>query len=131
VDVADRTLLIVDDSPISRKILRSCLPKDRAFVVLEANDGGPGLEAHKAHMPDVTFLDLTMPGMDGLTCLTHIRAHCPEALVIIVTADVQIRSLTRALELGALEVLKKPPSKESVGNALARAESRLGPRHGE
>jgi len=128
--VADRTVLIVDDSPISRTILKSCLPKDRPFAVMEAGDGGPGLELYRARRPDITFLDLTMPGMDGLTCLAEIRASCPDAVVIIVTADVQIRSITRALELGAVEVLKKPPSKESVGAALARAESRLGTPHG-
>jgi two-component system chemotaxis response regulator CheY len=130
VDVASRTVLIVDDSSVSRKILRSCLPKDRTFALLEAADGEAGLSAHRAHRPEITFLDLTMPGMDGFTCLAEIRSSSPDAVVVVVTADVQTQSLERALQLGAMEILKKPPSKETVGAVLARAEARLGLAHG-
>jgi two-component system chemotaxis response regulator CheY len=121
----DRTVLIVDDSDIARKILRSCLPKDRGLTVIEANDGAAGLAAHRTHRPDITFLDLTMPGMNGLTCLGEIRSCAPDAVVIVVTADVQTRSLQAALDLGALEVLNKPPSKKAIDEILQRAEARL------
>ncbi len=132
--MTNRTILIVDDSAIARRMLRSCLPRDRSFALFEADDGDTGVAAFCAHRPDITFLDLTMPRVNGLTCLADIRSSSPEALVIVVTADARIRSLHRALDLGAMEVLRKPPTRESVRAVLARAESKLdsrqGPTHG-
>jgi two-component system chemotaxis response regulator CheY len=121
----NRTILIVDDSAIARRMLKSCLPRDRSFTVFEADDGDTGLAAFRDRRPDITFLDLTMPRVNGLDCLADIRSSCPDALVIVATADVQLKSLRRALDLGAMEVLRKPPTRESVRAVLERAESKL------
>ena len=119
-------ILIVDDSPISRKMLKSCIPKDRGYVFLEAGDGLAGLEMYKENKPDITFMDLTMPVMDGATALDEIMKFNKNALVIVLTADVQIKSLARVMDLGAFLVVKKPPSKESIQDALSKAQERLG-----
>ncbi len=116
----ERDVLIVDDSPVSRRILRSCLPKERAFAVREAGDGNAALQQFALQRPDVTFLDLTMPQMAGLDCLAALKAMAKEAVVVVVTADVQPRSIARALELGAAEVLRKPPTREAVAAVLER-----------
>jgi two-component system chemotaxis response regulator CheY len=121
-----RSVLIVDDSPVSRKILRSCLPKEGEFAVTEAGDGNAALQQFREHRPDVTFLDLTMPRMDGLDCLQALKSMEREAVVIVVTADIQASSLSRAMELGAAEVLRKPPSRTAVAEALARVDARRG-----
>jgi two-component system, chemotaxis family, chemotaxis protein CheY len=118
-------ILIVDDSPISRKMLKSCIPKDQEYVFHEAGDGLTGLELYKKIQPDVTFMDLTMPVMDGATALGEIKKYDKHALVIVLTADVQVKSLAKVTELGAFLVVKKPPSKESIQDALAKAEERL------
>lgn len=120
-----RKILIVDDSPISRKMLKSCFPKEQSFEFHEAGDGLAGFERYKEIRPDITFMDLTMPVMDGATSIDEIRKFDPQALVIVSTADVQIKSLTRVMELGAFMVLRKPPSKESVLDALTQSEARL------
>jgi two-component system, chemotaxis family, chemotaxis protein CheY len=120
--MAVENVLIVDDSPVSRKILKSCLPRDRKFAVAEAGDGRAGLQEFRDRRPDLTFLDLTMPRMGGLDCLAEMKSLAPSALVVVVTADVQPRSTSRALELGAAEVLKKPPTREAVAGVLARLE---------
>ncbi len=117
------SVLIIDDSPISRKILRSCLPRDRAFTIAEAADGAAGLQAFQAKPPDVTFLDLTMPRMAGLECLERMRALAPRAIIVVITADVQARSISRALELGAEEVLHKPPTPDAVAGVLRRLDA--------
>lgn len=117
------SVLIVDDSPVSRKILRSCLPRDRDFAIAEAADGDTGLQAFQARRPDVTFLDLTMPRMAGLECLARMKALAPRAAIVVVTADLQTRSISRALELGAVEVLHKPPTPEGVAAVLRRVDS--------
>ncbi len=119
-------ILIVDDSPISRKMLKSCIPKDREYVFHEAGDGLAGLELYKKKQPDVTFMDLTMPVMDGATALGEIIKYDKHALVIVLTADVQVKSITRVVELGAFLVVKKPPTKESIQEALLKAEEKIG-----
>lgn len=118
-------ILIVDDSPISRKMLKSCIPKDGGYVFHEAGDGQAGLEMYMKKQPDVTFLDLTMPVMDGVKALEEIKKYDKHAMVIVVTADVQVQSIARVMELGAFLVVKKPPTKENIQEALAKAEEKL------
>lgn len=120
-----RKVLIVDDSPISRKMLKSCFPKEDSYEFYEAGDGLIGFEMYKEIRPDITFMDLTMPVMDGATSLAEIRKFDPQALVIVSTADVQIKSITQVMEFGAFMVLKKPPSKELILDALAQSEEKL------
>ncbi len=117
-----RKILIVDDSPISRKMLKSCLPKDREFEIVEAGDGMAGLEMFKQHEPDLTFMDLTMPVMDGVQSLAEIMKYKSDAVVVVCTADVQIKSISRVLEIGASHVVKKPPTRESISKTLVMME---------
>ena len=121
-----KKILLVDDSPISRRMLKSCIPKDREYEFFEAGDGLAGLEAYKQISPDVTFMDLTMPVMDGTQATEEIIKFDKNALIIVCTADIQIKSVTNVLELGAFIVVKKPPSKDTIEEALAKAEEHLG-----
>jgi len=125
-----KKILLVDDSPISRKIVKSCIPKDRGYEIFEAGDGLAGLEAYKQHAPDVTFMDLTMPVMDGTRSTEEIIKYNKDAIVIVCTADIQIKSLTNVLGVGAFMIVKKPPSKETVEDALAKAEAQIGQFYG-
>lgn len=118
-------ILIVDDSPISRKMLKSCIPKDREYVFHEAGDGLAGVEMYKKVQPDITFMDLTMPVMDGATALSEILKYDKYAMVIVLTADVQAKSLAKVLDLGAFLVVKKPPTKENIQDALSKAEEKI------
>jgi two-component system chemotaxis response regulator CheY len=121
-----KKILLIDDSPISRRMLKSCIPKDRDYELFEAGDGLAGFEAYKEIRPDVTFMDLTMPVMDGFEATGKIMEYNPDAIVIACTADVQIKSLTTVLGIGAFMVVKKPASKESVEDALSKAEAQIG-----
>ncbi len=116
-----RTVLIVDDSAVSRTIVRSCLPRGAELEVLEAGGGHDGLKLHQQHDPDVTFLDLTMGDMSGMECLKEIKARSPGSVVVVVTADVQARSIQSAMDLGALDVVRKPPTRQVIEAAYARA----------
>ena len=113
-------ILLVDDSPISRKMLKSCFPKDTTFEFHEAGDGLDGCEKFREIEPDVTFLDLTMPVMDGVQALEHMKKHRRDAVIIVATADIQAGSIEKVMGLGAFMVLKKPPTKESVRGALLK-----------
>lgn len=120
-----KKILIVDDSPVSIKIMKSCIPKDRSYELFDAANGQIGLELFKQIRPDLTFMDLTMPVMNGFEALQEIIKNDSQAIVIIATADVQVKALARAQELGAFSVIKKPPTKESVAAAISEAENML------
>lgn len=118
-----KKVLIVDDSPVSRMIVKKCLPKDRDFEIFEAGDGREGLEKFKAVAPDVTFMDLTMPVMDGFQALEEIRTADPAAVVIVLTADIQQKTVDRVMAAGAVTVIPKPPSAEIIEESLAKVDS--------
>lgn len=118
-------ILIVDDSPVARKILKSCIPADQGYVLYEADDGTVGLERFSEVRPTVTFLDITMARMDGMQCLEQIKKLDGEAVVIMCTADIQPKSAQRAEALGAFTMIKKPPSKDAVREVLLQVEKHL------
>jgi len=123
-----KKILIVDDSPVSVKIMKSCIPKDKGYEFSEANNGEMGVEKYKEFRPDVTFMDLTMPVMNGFDAMQAIIKYDENALVVIVTADIQIKAMARAHELGAFAVVKKPPAKETIAAVLEQANKKLAER---
>ncbi|MEK7359819.1 MAG: response regulator, partial [Planctomycetota bacterium] len=78
-------------------------------------------EQFKTVAPDVVFLDLTMPVMTGFQALDEIMKIDKSAAVIVVTADIQKKTMDRVLEAGALLVISKPPSQEEIRSALEKA----------
>jgi two-component system chemotaxis response regulator CheY len=120
-----KKILIVDDSSISIKIIKSCIPNDKGYELFDAADGQIGVEKYKELKPDLTFMDLTMPVMNGFQALEEIMKLDQRAIVIILTADVQIKAVAKAHDLGAFSVVKKPPSKESILAAIKEADDAL------
>jgi two-component system chemotaxis response regulator CheY len=120
-----KKILIVDDSPIARKMLKSCLPKDQGFEFHEACDGREGVEKYKSFCPDLTFMDLTMPVMTGYEAIVEIIKHDRNALIVVVTADVQLKAIKTVLDSGAYMVLRKPLKKEDLLVALSKSQDTL------
>ncbi len=120
-----KTLLIVDDSPIARKITKRILPKEDEFEIFEATNGLEGLDKFKEISPDITFMDLTMPVMDGLEALEEIIKIDRNAIVIVSTADVQPKSIEKVMSLGAFDVIRKPPKQENVKKVLLKAYEKI------
>ncbi|MBE9520114.1 MAG: response regulator [Proteobacteria bacterium] len=118
-------ILIVDDSPVSRKIMKSCMPADKEYDLSEAGDGQSGIDKYVELQPDVTFMDLTMPVMDGMQALQEIIKIDPKAVVIVCTADVQMKTIFKVMNLGALMVVRKPINKQAIDDALLKAEDKL------
>ncbi len=113
-------IMIIDDSLVARMSLKSCIPKDSGHEIKEGSDGSAAIALYQTFKPDLTFMDLTMPGMDGMAALAEIRRLDPTAKVIILTADIQTRTIERVMELGAFGLLKKPPVKEAVRAELEK-----------
>jgi len=116
-------VLIADDEPVARQILRELLGECAGIAVAgEAVDGPGAVEQIAALDPDVVLLDLQMPGLDGFAVARRLRGR-PRPLVIYVTAF-EAHAL-EAFETGALDYLLKPVRKERLEAALAKARVQL------
>ncbi len=113
------TVVIVDDSGMSRKILRDILEADGYAVLAEATDGLEGVLAYKTNYPDIITLDITMPNMDGTEALKEIKAYDPNAKVIMITAAGQQNKVIEALKLGAERFITKPFNKDEILKNIA------------
>ncbi|SBT05315.1 Response regulator [Candidatus Accumulibacter aalborgensis] len=102
------SVLVVDDSPMARKMLIRALPSDWEVTVTQASNGLEALSCYRQGGVDVMFLDLTMPGMDGYQVLETLRHEDLNCLVIVVSADIQDAAQARVRELGAIDFIKKP-----------------------
>jgi DNA-binding NarL/FixJ family response regulator len=104
-------VMIVDDHEVVRNGIAAILaPHSDVLVVAEASNGPEAIERFRAHRPDVTLLDLTMPGMDGVHVLRTIRAEFPESRFIILTVHTGDDDIRRALEAGAQAYVLKTAS---------------------
>lgn len=118
--------LIVDDEPLARDGIRMHLAREPDVeIVGEAADGVQAVEAIQALRPDLVFLDVQMPEVDGLEVVERIGAARMPA-VIFATAYHQ--HAVRAFELHAVDYLLKPVTEERVRNAMTRARLRVATR---
>ena len=112
------SILVVDDSPIARKMLIRSLPPDWDVEITQASNGFEALAAYRAGKVDVMFLDLTMPDMDGYQVLETLRKEDLNCLVIVVSADVQALAQERVKQLGAISFVRKPITTDGLGEVL-------------
>lgn len=118
--MADRHILVVDDDPDIRGLLRELLDR-RGFVVTEAKDGQEALRAFFDHRPDLVVLDVAMPVLDGWKTLERIR-ELSDVPVVMLTAKVTELEKTRGLRAGADDYVTKPFGRQEL---LARVEALL------
>lgn len=102
--------LVVDDSKISRKWLIEMIPPKimENAIIIEGCNGEEAVNLYKEHAPDIVFLDITMPILDGIEALKQIKVLNAEALVVMVSADRQKSTHQNVLSLGASAILSKP-----------------------
>ncbi|MFL6299439.1 MAG: LytR/AlgR family response regulator transcription factor [Terriglobales bacterium] len=117
-------VVIADDEPIARERIRKLLAEEPdCHVVAECGDGHQAIEAIRQHSPDVVFLDVEMPKVDGFSAMEAVQSNS-SAAVVFVTADEQ--HAVRAFDEGAADFLLKPFSGERFHKALDRARASLG-----
>jgi DNA-binding NarL/FixJ family response regulator len=107
-------ILIVDDHPLTRDALSSLLDAGGFDVVGEAADGAAALELARSLQPDLVLLDLSMPGLDGLSALPRLRAAAPGCEVVVLTASGTEDNLLAAIRGGAAGYLLKSEPPERI-----------------
>ncbi|HEX2977049.1 MAG TPA: response regulator [Bacteroidales bacterium] len=106
-------ILIIDDSSLSRRLLRRIL-EDASHEVVEASDGFSALEIFALEKPELVMLDLTMPGISGFEVLKQLKSSAPAIKVIVASADVQLLTREQAINEGADAFINKPFVQEEI-----------------
>ena len=113
-------ILIIDDEEPIRFSLRGIL-EDEGYEVLEAATAEEGLEVADAERPDLVFLDIWLPGMDGLTAQARLKGNHPDLPVVMISGHGTIETAVSAIQQGAYDFIEKPLSLEKVVIVAARA----------
>ena len=115
--------LIVDDEPLARRNLRVLLEKDSQIeIVDECRNGHEAVEAINKHSPDLIFLDIQMPEIDGFDVLARVGPEQIQAIIFVTAFD---HYALKAFEVHALDYLLKPFDDERFALALERAKSQI------
>jgi DNA-binding NarL/FixJ family response regulator len=113
------TVLTVDDHPLLRSGIAAVIQGEQDMLVVgEATNGQEAIEAFRVHRPDVTLMDLQMPGINGIDAIVAIRREFPDARFVVLTTyhgDVQA---LRALKAGAMAYLLKNMLREELINTI-------------
>jgi two-component system, LytTR family, response regulator len=118
--------LIVDDEPLARRNLRVLLEKDPQIDVLdECRNGREAIKAINNLGPDLIFLDIQMPEMDGFDVLAHVGPDQIQAIIFVTAFD---QYALKAFDVHALDYLLKPFDDERFARALERAKSQIAAR---
>lgn len=115
--------LIIDDEPLARRNLRLLLEKDPQIEILEeCRNGREAVKAINALSPDLIFLDIQMPEMDGFDVLARVGPERIQAIIFVTAFD---QYALKAFDVHALDYLLKPYDDERFAHALNRAKSQI------
>ncbi len=105
-----RTILIVDDDPLIRKLIATTLEDISGFRLTEAADGAEAVGTAVAERPEIVFLDIDMPVLNGIEACRRIRSDptTAQATIVMLTASSDDRIESRSREAGADLFLTKP-----------------------
>ena len=112
-------LLIVDDSNIVRRRIERSQQFDELEVVGTAANGIEALELARRTDPDLVTMDLTMPQMDGIECITQLVRLKPAIRILVISALADKATAVEAMERGANGFLNKPFSDLQLNDAIA------------
>jgi len=107
-------ILLVDDHPLTRSALAGLLTQQGFDVIGEASDGQEAIAAAAQLLPDLILLDLSMPGLDGLSALPQLREAAPGCEVVVLTASGTEENLLGAIRGGAAGYLLKSEPPERI-----------------
>jgi two-component system chemotaxis response regulator CheY len=112
-------LMIVDDSNIMRRRIERSNQFDELELVGTASNGLEALEMFKKTDPDVVTMDLTMPQMDGIECISKLVVLKPAVRILVISALADKATAVEAMEKGANGFLNKPFTDRQLNEAIA------------
>jgi two-component system, NtrC family, nitrogen regulation response regulator NtrX len=118
--MAGEHILIVDDERAIQAALKGVL-EDEGYRVSAVGSATEALARLADETPDLIFLDIWMPGMDGLETLAEIKHRRPESAVVMISGHGTIETAVKATKLGAYDFIEKPLSLEKTLLAAVRA----------
>lgn len=109
-------ILVADDEKLVRDGLRHLLETSGrpVAVVAEAETGAQAIEQAREHAPDIIFMDVRMPELDGLQAVEEITRLIPQSKIVMLTAYAEFEYARQAIRLGALEYLLKPTRTDDI-----------------
>ena len=120
-------IVLADDHPVVRAGIRAELERMPGVEVLgEASDGRSALELIKAQRPNIVFMDISMPGLNGLETTVRIAKEFPDVKVIILSRHENEEYYWQALRAGACGYLLKKAAITELGSALQRVAGGVG-----
>jgi len=114
-------VLIVDDSMMMRKVIRRMVENFGPVQCIEAGNGIEAVDSFNKEQPDIIFMDIVMPEMDGLQALAAIRAISPEAFIVMCSSINTEFSKLEASQSGANGYIIKPAGQEDIQAAMQEA----------
>ncbi len=115
-----KTVLIVDDATIIRLMLRKMFSRNGITIAGEAEDGEEAVRLFEAMGPDFVTMDITMPGMDGISATRKIMQFNPKARIIMVSALGQESKVREAISAGAKDFIVKPLKEDRLMSSVRR-----------
>lgn len=120
----EKKVLVIDDEQPTLNMFRLLLAA-YGYETLTAANGAEGVEAFERERPGIVLTDIKMPVMDGIEVLRRIKDIDPHAEVIVITGHGDMDLAIRALNLDATDFINKPVQRQSLSEALSRAEERI------
>lgn len=114
-------VLIVEDDPVTLQVLEHLIAQTRGVEVLSARNATDAATLYRRNAPDLVFLDIGLPEIDGLTLLAKLREADPDAYVFILTANAYRSNLEQATRLGAKGFLAKPFTPAKISAVVTQA----------
>jgi len=111
-------IVVADDDSTTCRVLRLLLHEHGHLVVAEAHDGEKAVELCETHKPDIAFLDIDMPRLDGHSAAERIRQSTPGIGMIMVTAQPTLDNVQKAMQHGASGFVVKPFNAIKVVEAI-------------
>ena len=115
-----KSILICDDAAFMRMMIKDILTKNGYIIAGEAENGIKAVEKYKEVKPDLVLMDITMPELDGIGALKHIKELDPNASVIMCSAMGQQAMVVEAIQSGAKDFIVKPFQADRVLEAVKR-----------
>ncbi|RJF98959.1 response regulator transcription factor [Noviherbaspirillum saxi] len=113
-------VVIADDDSTTCSVLRLLLREHGHQVVAEARDGEKAVELCELHKPDIAFLDIDMPKLNGHQAAQRIRDNTPGVGIIMISALPTLENVQNALQAGASSFVVKPFNAVKVEDAIAQ-----------